>query len=63
MFFCMIYYINLTQDLDFQTWDVQNSTVADFSVELTITPRQWEKYQSMPAKAPPLDLYIKAEFE
>lgn len=62
MFLLMIYYKLQTMNLEFQVWDVENCTVADFAVQLKIEAAQWAKYselKKMDKDTPPLDLYIR----
>lgn len=66
MFLLMIYYKQQTMNLDFQVWDVENCTVADFCVRLKIEPAQWAKYsemKKMDKDTPPLDIFIKNQLE
>ena len=53
-------------NLEFQWWDVENCTVADFAVQLKIEKDQWAKYselKKMDKDTPPLDLYIRNQLE
>jgi len=62
MFLLMIYYKLQIMNLEFQVWDVENCTVADFAVQLKIEKDQWAKYselKKMDKDTPPLDLYIR----
>lgn len=37
IFLIVVYYYRKTQDLDYQTFDVNNLTMSDFTVEYSIT--------------------------
>ena len=44
LFLMVIHYFNVTAGYDYQKWDLETVTAGDFTVEMTITQQQWDKF-------------------
>lgn len=44
VFLIVVYYLRKTEELDFQTWDINNLTSSDFTVEYKITEQMWDLF-------------------
>ena len=45
LFSYMIYYLQISAQLNYKLWDMKLKTVADFTVQLTITQDIWQAWQ------------------
>jgi hypothetical protein len=41
-----VYWLRVNLDIDLKVWDVDTVTVADFSVQISVTRKLWEKWQN-----------------